>query len=105
MAEYADFTGLDKLPMVKLETENSIVNTNGEYEVTVTLKNPGENIAFLVELGITGDKSGKSVVPIIWDDNYVSIVPGESKVIKARFHASSLNGEKPLFRYKGWNVK
>jgi exo-1,4-beta-D-glucosaminidase len=104
MAEYADFTGLDKLPKVKLETDNSIINNNGEYEITVKLNNTGENIVFLVELRIAGDKTGKSVVPVIWDDNYVSLVPGETRVIKARFHASSMNGESPVFRYKGWNV-
>ncbi|MBI5010426.1 MAG: glycoside hydrolase family 2 [Bacteroidia bacterium] len=92
MAEYADFTDLDKLPDVKLETENSITNVNDQYEVTVKLNNPGENIAFLIELRIEGEKSGKSLVPIIWDDNYVSLVPGESKEIRACFPSSALNG-------------
>jgi exo-1,4-beta-D-glucosaminidase len=69
------------------------------------LNNPGKNRAFLVELTIAGDKSGKSVVPVLWDDNYVSLVPGESRVIKARFPSSSLKNENPIFRYKGWTVE
>jgi len=105
MAEYADFTDLDRLPDVKIVPENSITNVNDKYEVIVKLNNPDENIAFLIELRIEGEKSGKSLVPIIWDDNYVSLVPGESKEIRASFPASAMDGDKPVFRYKGWNVK
>jgi exo-1,4-beta-D-glucosaminidase len=105
MAEYADFTDLNNLPKVKIDIENSIKNIGEDYELLVKLTNPGDKIAFMVELGVVGDKSGKSIVPILWDENYVSLVPGESKMIKAKFSASALNGEKPVFSYKGWNLE
>jgi exo-1,4-beta-D-glucosaminidase len=105
LSGYADFTDLNKLPAVKIEVEDSITNNNNEYEVTVKLHNPNNSIAFLIELNIAGDKSGKSVVPILWDDNYVSLTPGETKVVTGRFSLSALKGEKPVFRYKGWNLK
>ena len=105
MAKYADFTDLDKLPKVKPVIENSIKTENSECEVTVKLSNPGSRIAFLIELGVVGDKSGKSIVPIYWDDNYISLVPGESRIIKARFPSSALKDEKPVFKFKGWNVE
>jgi exo-1,4-beta-D-glucosaminidase len=105
LSEYADFTGLNKLPKVKITIENSIRKENSEYEIIVNLNNPGDNIAFLIELSIVGDKSGKSIVPIIWDDNYISLVPKENRLVKARFSAASLNGENPVFKYKGWNLE
>lgn len=105
MAEYADFTDLNKLPKVKIDIENSIKNIGEDYELIVNLTNPGDKSAFLIELGVVGDKSGKSVVPVLWDDNYISLVPGESKMIKAKFSASALKGEKPVFSYKGWNLE
>ena len=105
LSEFADFTDLNKLPEVKVDVEDSIVNKNNEYEITVKLHNPDKGIAFLIELNVTGDKSGKSVVPILWDDNYVSLTPDETKVVTGRFSVEALNGEEPVFRYKGWNVK
>jgi exo-1,4-beta-D-glucosaminidase len=105
LVEYADFTDLDKLPKVKIEAENTIKKENEEYEVTVKLHNPSDKIAFLIELNIMGDTSGKSIVPILWDDNYISLVPNESRTIKVTFPASALNGEKPVFKCKGWNVE
>jgi exo-1,4-beta-D-glucosaminidase len=105
LIEYADFTSLDQLPKVKIETQNSIKKENANYEMTVKLRNPSTNIAFLIELSVVGEISGKSIVPVLWDDNYVSLIPNESKIIKVTFPASALNGEKPIFKYKGWNVK
>jgi len=105
LAEYADFTDLNKLPKVKLEVEHTINQVDDKYEVTIKLNNPSDQIAFLIELNISGDKSGKSVVPILWDDNYISLVPNESKEIKATFSLSDLKGEKPVFKYKGWNIE
>jgi exo-1,4-beta-D-glucosaminidase len=105
LSGYADFTDLNKLPPVKIEVDDSIVNSNDEYEITVKLHNPDKGIAFLIEINVICEKSGKSVVPILWDDNYVSLTPGETKVVTGRFPVSALKGEKPVFRYKGWNVK
>ena len=105
LSEYADLTDLNKLPVIKIDVEDSILKKDNEYEVTVNLSNPNNKIAFLIELNVVGDKSGESVVPILWDDNYVSLTPMETKVVTGRFSFSSLKGEKPVFRYKGWNIK
>jgi exo-1,4-beta-D-glucosaminidase len=91
--------------VVKIDVEDSIIDKNNEYEITVKLHNPNNRIVFLIELNVIGDKSGKSIVPILWDDNYVSLTPDETKVVTGRFSYSALNGEKPVFRYKGWNLK
>jgi exo-1,4-beta-D-glucosaminidase len=105
LKEFADFTDLNKLPKVKLKAEHNYKKIAGEYEVTVKLSNPNDKIAFLIELGIVGNKSGKSIVPIYWDDNYISLLPNESREIKAVFSAKDLKGESPVFKYKGWNVE
>ena len=105
LMEHADFTDLEKLPQVKIEAQHTIKKRNDKYEVTVKLHNPSDSVAFLIELSILGDSSGKSIVPILWDDNYISLVPKESRTIKVTFPVSALNGEKPVFKYKGWNVE
>lgn len=105
LMEHADFTDLEKLPQVKIDAQHTIKKENDQYEVTVKLHNPSDSVAFLIELSILGDSSGKSIVPVLWDDNYISLVPKESRTLKVTFPASALNGEKPVFNYKGWNVK
>ena len=59
-------------------------------------------IAFFVELRVVDD-SGSSMLPVLWDDNYVSILPGESRELTARFpQGGDLTGAKLVL--KGWNV-
>ncbi|HSP05667.1 MAG TPA: glycoside hydrolase family 2 TIM barrel-domain containing protein, partial [Acidobacteriota bacterium] len=98
--DYADFSALNKLPAANIEVEEHLL-ANG---IAVTLKNPGTQIAFFLELKAVGDRTGRPILPVFWDDNYVSLLPGETKILKAQFSAGDLRGEKPLLQVSGWNV-
>ncbi|MEJ2635006.1 MAG: glycoside hydrolase family 2 TIM barrel-domain containing protein [Calditrichia bacterium] len=102
--EYADFTSLRGLPQVAINVQHRFEKTGKNRKVTVTMENPTNNLAFFIELKVTGDKSGQTILPVFWDDNYVSILPGETRTISATFAEQDLNGEKPVFSYEGWNV-
>ncbi len=102
--QYADFKLLHQLPQVNIEAVCEFEENQVEKTAHVTLKNPTENIAFFIELKIVGHKSGLSVLPIFWDDNYISLLPREKREIKARFSKKDLKGEEPIFKYSGWNV-
>ncbi len=103
--EWGDLTALNGLPPAAVHAETAMADRGADKEVTVTLRNPGKNIAFFIELAVRGEASGRTVLPVFWEDNYVSLLPGESRTIRATFAAADLGGEKPVFSYKGWNVK
>lgn len=103
--EYADFTSLKNLTEVRLNVQHTFETVGNEQKVHVTIENPTDAIAFFIELKVVGEKSGLTILPVFWDDNYVSLLPGEIKKIGAHFSKNNLNGEKPLFHYSGWNVK
>jgi hypothetical protein len=44
------------------------------------------------------------VLPSFWNDNYVSLLPGETRELTVRFAASALGGARPLVVMTGWNV-
>ncbi|MFN8240499.1 MAG: glycoside hydrolase family 2 TIM barrel-domain containing protein [Bacteroidales bacterium] len=104
LSDYADLTGLNYLQEAKIELQDTLTVKGDDCEMQVRIKNTGKPVAFLIELSIVGENSGKSVVPVLWDDNYISLVPGEEKSVKATFSRSSLKGDKPVLRYKGWNL-
>jgi exo-1,4-beta-D-glucosaminidase len=103
-SEWADFTQLNTLPSVAITERHSFAATGNNQEATVTLVNASKEIAFFIELSVCGDRTGKAVVPVFWDDNYVSVLPGQSKTVRASFATADLNGGKPVFTYRGWNV-
>jgi len=78
----------------------------GEDEIThVTLENPTKNLAFFVRLKVDKGKTGEEILPALWQDNYVSLLPGEKREITATYRVSELGVAKPYVEVKGWNVE
>ena len=101
---YADFTALAELPKVKL---NATTHTEcvGEGHVThVRLENPSKNLAVFLRLKIDCGKKGREILPVVWKDNYVSPMSGETREITAACRASALGNETPYLEVKGWNA-
>jgi exo-1,4-beta-D-glucosaminidase len=103
--EFADLTALDRLPPVTLNILSAFEVSGGEHKVRVTLENPGDTIAFFITLDVVRRQSGDTVVPVYWEDNGISILPGKSRTISATFASADLRGEEPELLVGGWNVK
>jgi exo-1,4-beta-D-glucosaminidase len=88
IATYADFTALATLPQVTL---TGSANTPNAGTTTVTLQNSSPNLAFFARLQVVS-ASGDEILPVLWDDNYVSILPGASKTLTAKYDAGSASG-------------
>jgi exo-1,4-beta-D-glucosaminidase len=101
---YADLTALATLPQVELDVEHRFEETGEGRELVVDLSNASDRIAFFVELAVVGSASGRLAAPILWSDNYVSLLPGESRRVSAEIPAHALDGETPRFVYSGVNV-
>lgn len=102
---FADLTALARMPAAAIEVEHRFESSNGGQTVHVSLTNPSDQLAFFIELKVTGAQSGRLAAPVLWDDNYISLMPGESKEIRGRFEAHALPAEEAVFSYTGWNVK
>jgi len=102
---YADYTQLQSLPAVNLNISHNFENTGDRQRVTVSIENPGNNIAFFIELNISGEKSGQTILPVFWDDNYISLLPGETRIVQASFAKKDMANENPVLRINGWNFK
>ncbi len=102
---FADFTALSQMSKVKLKvTERS--ERKGEDEVThVIVENPSKNIAFFVHLQVNKGAKGEEILPVLWEDNYISLLPGEKREVTATYRASALGEAKPSVEVKGWNAE
>jgi exo-1,4-beta-D-glucosaminidase len=99
---YADYTALSQLPKIKLKV-TSRTERNGDDAIThVTVENPSKSLAFFVRL--KANKAGQEILPVIWQDNYFSLLPGEKREVSATYRASDLGAAKPAVEVSGWNV-
>jgi exo-1,4-beta-D-glucosaminidase len=102
--EYGDLTALNKLPPVNLALHENLKHQGSSGSVQVTVRNPDKALAFMVHLRLTRSKGGEDVVPIFWNDNYVSLLPGESRQLTATYENSALGASTPVVEVDGWNV-
>ena len=102
---YADFTALGQLPKVNLNV--SVRNEKkGEDEVTrIMVENPTKSLAFFVRLKVDKGKGGDEILPVLWQDNYISLLPGEKREITASYRAAELGSAAPFVEVKGWNTE
>ena len=102
-ASYADYTALAQLPKVKLKV-SSRTETKGEESIThVTLENPGKTLAFFVRLKANQGTRGDEILPVVWQDNYVSLLPGERREITATYRTTDRGGANTSVEVQGWN--
>jgi exo-1,4-beta-D-glucosaminidase len=53
---------------------------------------------------VTQGPDGEEVLPITYEDNYVTLFPKESRALWARFRTADLAGQRPYLRLEGYNV-
>lgn len=101
---YADFTALRNLPMVKVNMDYFMEIGVEENTATVFLDNPSETIAFGIHLSLVENLDGEEILPAYWDDNYFSLLPGESRTIKVRFSPEDMKSRDVNIILEGSNL-
>jgi exo-1,4-beta-D-glucosaminidase len=102
-AEFGDLTGLEGLPPAVVTTTSTHERNSASGKIKVTVKNDGKTVAFMIHLRLVNEK-GEDVVPVFWDDNYFTLLPGESRAVSATYNAGGLGGKNPKLICGGWNV-
>jgi exo-1,4-beta-D-glucosaminidase len=104
-ASYADFTALSQLPKVKLKVTDRSERKGVEEVTHVTLENPSKSLAFFVRLKVNKGTKGEEILPVVWEDNYISLMPGEKREVTATYRASELGTAKAAVEVSGWNLE
>jgi hypothetical protein len=100
-----DLTALNNLAKVKIKTETKIAKKGNRLFLTTTLYNNTKTTAPLIKLKVIREKSKERILPVIYNDNYISLMPGEKKVIKMELQYSDTYGEQPVVALEGINLK
>jgi len=102
--DFADLTGLNSLPQVKLEVRATSNGTGEKGTIELHVKNTSNSVAFMIHPRLTKGPNGDDLVPIFWDDNYFSLLPGEEKTVSAHLAISDLAATDPALTIDGYNI-
>jgi exo-1,4-beta-D-glucosaminidase len=103
-SSYADMTQLQKLPRVDLALSSRSLRKGGDEIAHVRVTNPSRNMAFFIHLRIKQGHAERDVLPVIWQDNYFSLLPGESREVTATYRVRDLGKEGAFLAVNGWNI-
>lgn len=51
------------------------------------------------------EKSGDRILPVIYSDNYVALMPGESRTFKTELEDADTRAERPRIALEGFNLQ
>jgi hypothetical protein len=95
---------LNSLPQVAIRGKWHLHHSaNGPF-IEGLIKNTGKVPALEVRLTLRDQKTGQRILPAFYDDNYISLLPGETRNFRIDFRESNTN-KHPEITLDGWNIK
>ena len=104
LAKWADMSALSTMPRGDVDVSTQVIESSGEQKLAITLANPTGHVAFFVRAEVTQGADGEEILPITYDDNYITVFPHETRTIVATFDTSKLGGRTAHLRVEGYNV-
>lgn len=93
-----NYSGLQHMKKANVTVTARKVSSN---TIEVKIANPSGNpLAFFNRVSLVDPVTGKRVMPVFYDNNYVSVLPGSEKIIRLEYNGNS-NGKVTV---EGWNV-
>jgi len=99
-----DLTALDSIARITLAVKAEQHDTAGRRTVTVTVTNNAKAVALMTHLQLRRARSNQRVLPVFYSENYMTLVPGESRTISVDAAVDDFKGEDALVVFDGWNA-
>lgn len=101
-----EYITLNDMPKVNVNgsfTEKD--REDGEVFLDVRLDNPTPNIALMTCLKVVRTHQPEvRILPAFYGDNYISLLPHETRHVQVEFNSDILMGDKPKIVVQGWNI-
>jgi Glycosyl hydrolase 2 galactose-binding domain-like/Exo-beta-D-glucosaminidase Ig-fold domain/Glycosyl hydrolases family 2/Concanavalin A-like lectin/glucanases superfamily/Glycosyl hydrolases family 2, TIM barrel domain len=99
----ASYRHLNRLPTAALSATAKSTRNGDEIRVLVDLHNTGTAASLATKLTLLNATDGSRILPAYYSDNYVSLLPGETREIEIEYPAKSANGPAQV-ALRGWNL-
>jgi len=100
-----DLRAIRALPKVKLQAATQAAQQGGRWVLTTRLHNTSDQPALMVRVKAVREKSGDRILPAIFSDNYVALMPGERRTIRTELENADTRGERPKIVVEGFNIE
>ncbi len=102
--EEGDYLGIRDLAAARVSSRTRIARDGAEWKITTKLQNLSKTPALMVRVKAVRSKSGDLIVPALYTDNYIALMPGEKRTISISLEDADTRGERPAVRLEGYNL-
>jgi hypothetical protein len=99
-----DYRALRDLPKVRLDASTTAERQGDRWRLTTQLYNSSNTPALMVKVKAVRDKSRDRILPALYSDNYLSLMPGERRTIVTQLQHADTRGEQPQIVVEGFNL-
>ena len=95
---FADYKSLAQLAPTQVQISfvgQPTPAEEGRTRYTVRVSNTGSGLGFFTRLKLNEPATHQEILPVIWEDNYITLLPGETRDLSVEVDASSLGGAWP----------
>ncbi|HPR32758.1 MAG TPA: discoidin domain-containing protein [Prolixibacteraceae bacterium] len=100
-----DLSAVQNVPPVKLNQNTIRERKLGKWLLTTTLENPSPHPALMARLKVVGEQSGERILPALFSDNYLTLLPGTKTRIEMEVNERDTRGELPVVVVDGINIE
>ncbi len=99
-----DYRALRQLPKVKVEAETRAQRQGRRWLLSTELHNASNRPALMVRVKAVRTTTGDRILPALYSDNYVALMPGERRTIRTELDDADTRGEEPRVAVEGFNL-
>jgi hypothetical protein len=103
-AQENDYRAIRGLPKVKLEVSTKVERQGARWLLTTELHNVSAQPALMVRVKAVREKTGDRILPALYSDNYVALMPGERRTVRTELNHADTRGETPRIVVEGFNT-
>ena len=89
---------------MKLDVATHAERQGSRWLLTTELKNLSKAPALMVRVKAVRETSGDRILPALYSDNYVALMPEERWTIRTELEQVDTRGERPRIVVEGFNV-
>jgi len=99
-----DYQGIRDLATATVTEKTHVQRDGADWQIKTELHNASKRPALMVRVKAVRSKSGDLILPALYNDNYIALMPGEKRIISISLEDADTRGEKPRVRVSGYNL-
>lgn len=102
--EPGDLRAIRQLPKVQLDCRTRVERQAERWKLTTEIHNTSNHPALLIRLKAIREKTGDRILPVLYDDNYFSLLQGENRTVAIEVQDADTRAERPRVMAEGFNL-